>query len=474
MAPLLQKKTLTSLDLCNLLSLRADDFHAFRSAHTSVDLWSTDLSALANSNGGELYLGVELGSDETLVLSPFSTASEAEATAFLIREFLPLSHLYSVALLLLSEGGCILQITLCRTQTLICAADGGAYIRAAGHSVLCNDPEKLRSLRRERGLSSYEDELTEYTLEDLLHQETFRTALAKAGSHVGAYDFLRSRFLMNAYNQLRVAGILLYADCPQAMLPHRCGIRILRYCSDERKDQRDDFPETQSISIEGPLSQLVPKALSAIKDILEQSEVVDTHGLRPTEYPVEALSELIENAVLHRDYSIPRDIQIRIFTNRIEIESPGAFLSKLDPTTRMAEQRIRNPKILRLLGETSPSPSRDLGKGLRRVFRALRDAGLQSPTLRQDNNSVLVTLGHERLADAQSLVLEYLKDHETINNSIARELTGISDANRMKQIFIQLKDKGLLEMVPGTRSSSTQWRKTSNAPEEENDQMSLF
>ena len=176
----------------------------------------------------------------------------------------------------------------------------------------------------------------------------------------------------------------------------------------------------------------------------------------------------------HRDYSIPRDIQIRIFTNRIEIESPGTFLSKLDPTTRMAEQRLRNPKIMRLLCDQSPSPSRDLGKGLRRAFRTLRDAGLQSPTLRQGDNSVLVTLGHERLADAQSLVLEYLKEHETINNSIARELTGITDANRMKQIFIQLKDKGLLEMVPGTRSTSTQWRKISNAPDEENDQMSLF
>ena len=474
MVPLLQRKTLSSTELKKLLSLQSDDFHAFRSALSPVEQWSTDLSALANSNGGELYLGLEYRSSDGLHTAPFPNASEAENVIPVLRELLPLSHLYSPTLLFLPDGGCILHITVCRPQNLVCAVDGAIYTRTGGKTLLCIDPERFRSLRREKGLCSYEDELTEYILEDLLYQETFLSALKNAGSHVSPYDFLRSRFLMNSYNQLRVAGILLYADCPQAMLPHRCGIRILRYCSDERKEQRDDFPETQSISIEGPLSALVPKTLSAIKEILQQSEIVDAYGLRPTEYPVEALRELIENAVLHRDYSIPRDIQIRIFTNRIEIESPGVFLSKIDPTTRLAEQRIRNPKIVRLLGEMDPSPSRDLGKGLRRVFRSLRDAGLQNPTLRQGDSSVVVTLGHERLADAQSLVLEYLKGHETINNSIARELTGITDANRMKQIFLQLKDKQLLEMVPGTRGTLTQWRKPANAPDDEIDQMSLF
>ena len=61
-----------------------------------------------------------------------------------------------------------------------------------------------------------------------------------------------------------------------------------------------------------------------------------------------------------------------------------------------------------------------------------------------------------------------------INNAIAREVTGITDANRMKIIFLQLKDKGLLEVVPGTRSTSTQWRRVANAKDPSGDQLSLF
>ncbi len=472
MAPILHKKSMLPPEWNSLLDLQPDSFRAFCSATTPVEQWSRSLSALANSNGGELYLGLEYTGGDRLSPLPFTAVEEVEALLPMLRDLLPLEHLYSLCLLQ-GEEGYVLQIKVCRTAGLLCACDGAAYVRKGDRDQVCDSPESLRSLRWEKGLSSYEDELTEYIMEDLLSQKTFCEALAAAGGG-SAYDFLRSRWLINAYNQLRVAGILLYADQPQAMLPHRCGIRILRYCSDERKEHRDDFPEEQSISIEGPLSQLVPKALDAIREILEQSEVVDAFGLRPTRYPVEALRELIENAVLHRDYSIPRDIQIRIFTNRIEIESPGAFLSRLDHSTRMAEQRVRNPKIMYLLSQSRRDPTRDLGKGLRRAFRSLRDAGLQSPTLRQGETCVIVTLGHERLADAQSLVLEYLEHHDTINNPVARELTGITDANRMKQIFIQLRDKGLLEMVPGTRSISTQWRKVSNAPVTDLDQISLF
>jgi uncharacterized protein (DUF58 family) len=39
-------------------------------------------------------------------------------------------------------------------------------------------------------------------------------------------------------------------------------------------------------------------------------------------YPEEALHEIITNAVLHRDDSVPSDVHVRIFDNRVEIESP--------------------------------------------------------------------------------------------------------------------------------------------------------
>jgi hypothetical protein len=36
----------------------------------------------------------------------------------------------------------------------------------------------------------------------------------------------------------------------------------------------------------------------------------------------EIVTKIVTNAILHRDYSIATDVQIRVFENRIEVESP--------------------------------------------------------------------------------------------------------------------------------------------------------
>jgi len=44
-----------------------------------------------------------------------------------------------------------------------------------------------------------------------------------------------------------------------------------------------------------------------------------------SEYPPAALRELLLNAVVHRDYTSPTDIQIKIFDNAITFSIPDAF-----------------------------------------------------------------------------------------------------------------------------------------------------
>ena len=69
---------------------------------------------------------------------------------------------------------------------------------------------------------------------------------------------------------------------------------------------------------------------------------------------------------------------------------------------------------------------------------------LQKPQNIETESSVIVIIKHERLADAETLVMQYMETHDTISNAAARELTGISDANKMKRVFIRLKNKGYL------------------------------
>lgn len=62
-------------------------------------------------------------------------------------------------------------------------------------------------------------------------------------------------------------------------------------------------------------------------------------------YPHETLHEIITNAVLHRDYSIVADVQIRIFDNRVEVESPGKLPGHVTKENILDTQSARNPTV---------------------------------------------------------------------------------------------------------------------------------
>ncbi|MBR4309183.1 MAG: hypothetical protein IKT58_06275 [Oscillospiraceae bacterium] len=472
MISLPRKQILDPQAMDELLHLQCHSHLSLYPASAPVQQWSATVSAFANSNGGELYLGLD---PQGPFLSPFPNEEALRPVLAALETLIPLSHLYALTLYgTEDQEEVLLHINLCPCPTLVPASDGRIYFRAEQQDLPCEDPEKLRELSRQKGLCSYEEELSPFVLSDLLSSRTLQHFLSHQVPPVEPYEFFRSHCLMNPYTQLRNGAILLFADHPQAMISHRCGIRILRYCSDEYKDLRDDFPESESLLLEGPLYTLIPQAVQTVRRILSEAGIIGEMGLEPIDYPEAALHELITNAVLHRDYSIPEDLKIKIFTNRLEIESPGSLLIPEIDLPRGCQQKVRNPRLVSLMAKFPQAPNRDLGKGLRQAFRAMRDAGLQSPTVHQGNNSVTIILRHERLADAQSLVLDYLRTHLSITNSVARELTGISDANKMKQIFLQLKDKGLLEIVPGTRSTSTQWRSVTNTAQAEIEQLSLF
>lgn len=151
---------------------------------------------------------------------------------------------------------------------------------------------------------------------------------------------------------------------------------------------------------------------------------------------------------------------LRIFTNRIEIESPGKLPGHITLDNIMQEQCARNPKIVRLIAKFPSPPNKDVGEGLNTAFNAMTKMQLKQPQIKTTDTSVLVVIRHERLADAETVVWDYLQTHSTISNSIARSLTGITDANKMKYVFNRLKDQGKIQIVSGTQGSATLWEKT--------------
>ena len=66
---------------------------------------------------------------------------------------------------------------------------------------------------------------------------------------------------------------------------------------------------------------------------------------------------------------------------------------------------------------------------------------------------------YEMYPQYEQLVMDYLVDHEEIDNRIARQLTGIESGTVMKNIFYRLRNKGLIKIVPGKSRINAKWCK---------------
>jgi ATP-dependent DNA helicase RecG len=197
---------------------------------------------------------------------------------------------------------------------------------------------------------------------------------------------------------------------------------------------------------------------STVEEI-EKIKRMGDKGLEKITYPAETLHEIITNAAIHRDYSIADDIHIRIFDNRIEVQSPGRLPAHVTPKNILDERFARNGAIVRLLNKFPDAPNRDVGEGLNTAFDKMRDLGLRDPVIEERDSDVLVTILHEPLASPEEKVLGHLEKNPTIRNKKARELTFIKDADQMKRILQKMTEKGLIEKVPGTRGGGINYRK---------------
>ena len=465
-----EKKTITQKDVDDILTIQEDWLTDKKGKDIKPAKLSKTVSAFANTNGGDIYLGISHTEDKTVYFwDGFDSEEKMNQHIDVVTNMFDSYEDYSMETYQSSVNGTfVLHIIIHKTQKIIYASDGKAYIRHGVQNFPCDDDEKLIRLRLDKGLSSYEDEYTQSNLDDLKSSRVLCNFLTQVAPTTTPYDWLRRQKIMNSNAHISVAGVLLYDECPQATLPKQSAIKILRYHTEEAIGTRETLDVGFPITIEGDIYSLIHDAVQKTKKIVETSGVVGESDTEMKEYPEITLHEIITNAILHRDYSIKKDIQIRIFTNRIEIES-------ITLENILQEQCARNPKIVRLISKFPSPPNKDVGEGLNSAFSAMRQMQLKDPKIEESESSVIVTIKHERLADAETVVWEYLQSHNTISNETARLLTGITDANKMKRVFYRLRDQGKMQIVEGTKSSATLWEKTQSYVEgEKAEQFSLF
>lgn len=185
------------------------------------------------------------------------------------------------------------------------------------------------------------------------------------------------------------AALLLFGPSPAFRFP-QCEI-----LADAYDEIRISGRPKGQVTINAPLSRVLDQALKFVDDhTFHPRRVVGLNNLRLDEYPVAALREALVNAVAHRSYDdAARKIFVRVFSDRVEISSPG-YPPK--PLTLAKLRRggykpcSRNPLIAQTLATLGVMEQR--GSGFARMHDAMLNHGLDAPVFGQQDGFFIVTL----------------------------------------------------------------------------------
>jgi ATP-dependent DNA helicase RecG len=236
-----------------------------------------------------------------------------------------------------------------------------------------------------------------------------------------------------------LTGVLFFGRDPQRFYPSFT-ITFLHFAGTTTTNDASEGPlYLDNREFKGVLPAMIDTARAAIYDKLSKRGVVEGFRRQDVlEYPEFAYREAIVNAVGHRDYELEgRFVQVRLFADRMEVQSPGSLGGNLTVDNIAHEQYTRNPHIMRLLEDFGYVERR--GLGVDRMIQVMAEAGLEPPVFENRSVSFWVTLRGQPSAvsrpelaarglnDRQIRAIEYLREHDRLTNRTYQDLFDVSD-----------------------------------------------
>jgi len=457
----MNRKILTDKDVNSLLTRDEDHFFDRKALMASGKTVQKIAVAFANSDGGEFVVGVADTLEEPIPENRWNGAAKVEdfnGHLQALSEVKPPLPMEFSILEAQGRNGLVLLVRVEKSSEVHQTSDSTVYIRKGAQSLPVKEPQRILELQFAKGAASFEDQiLPSIPTEDISESQELRRFLSEYSPKSDPLEFALNQNLVERKSwEPKVAGVLLFSDNPAAVMPRKCSVKIVRYETKEDDPERDHLKSTGTL--EGPLYPLIHDTVESVTAAMSAVSVWTTTGLKTLQYPPEAIWEIIVNAIIHRDYSISDDVQVRIFDNRIEVVSPGKLPGYVSLDNILDARYSRNSKIVRNLARYPNPPNKDLGEGLNTAFQKMKEWRLKQPEIAEDGNYVRVTIPHIPLAAPTAAILEFLKNNAQITNKQAREMTGIRSENLVKIEFYKLRDEGRLEMVPGLKGPAAAWR----------------
>jgi ATP-dependent DNA helicase RecG len=446
------------------------------------------ICAFANTEGGILALGVADEKQASGATRLYGIEENPEALDELVRKVRTQFHppIDTVSFMRLpctlrdGNAGHVVLVRTTRSDKVHSIVDDGTWLRLdTGNREM--KAEEITELSYRRGVRSAESEPVPVSLE-LLETDTWRSFVAARGLKSGTFaeQLQKLGLALKVGNEVQPtrAAVLLFAEEPGGLLAaqgSRADIRLMVYDGKQAVPGATPNLRKTPKTIRGPVIEQIDAAVKTVLDELAQGLTLSGSGFKTKHlYPERVVKEAIVNAVIHRDYRLNRDIFIRLFDDRIEVESPGVFPGNITPANiDKAGSKARNPLIAQNLREFPVAPNIDAGEGVKMMFAEMANAKLYPPQYRQNTEaaveSVTVTLLNLERPTVWDEVSHWIDKHGEITNAELCKIAGMDTLNASKKFKLWVA-QNLLKPLPDRGKRNMAYTK----PEQGSEQASLL
>lgn len=434
------------------------------------DKYMKSVIAFANSYGGKIIFGVEDKTREIVGVEEEKAFQIMDSIANAISDSCEPAIIPDITLQTVENKKLIVVEIAASTQRpyyiKALGRENGVYIRVSG-TTRHADETRLKELMFEGANKSYDQaiclgfEITDKDIVDLC-DSLYETAVNNCYSEETKQEIKKP-----TRNNLLSWGIIAEKDgktYPTNSFALLTGNEIIPtkiQCGVFKGDNRAIFVDRREFT--GPIQNQIEEAYKYVLSKINLGAEIDgLYRQDMYELPIGSIREIIANAVTHRSYLEPGNVQVALYDNRLEVTSPGMLLNGVTiEKIKKGYSKVRNRAIanafsyMRIIEEW--------GSGIPRMFDEFSKYGLAEPELVDMDGDFRVNFYRssvtlkvtekvtDKFTEREMSVIRLIKNNPRITTTAMSMELGKS-RKTISAIIKSLKDRNVIEREGSDRN----------------------
>jgi predicted HTH transcriptional regulator len=361
---------MNALELSDIIAAGENSKVQFKKEFSNDDKIAAEMIAMLNAKGGVILFGIEDKTGNIIGLDFHQLQEYNNKLATIASDSIkPQAFIFTETVVLDEKK--ILVVAINEGLNKPYKDKNGTIWTKQGSDKrkLTDNSEILRLFQQSANLFADEMEVYDACIDDIDEKyfaDYFKKEFSQSYQEKGlTYEnaLKAKRVLRN--NKLTLAGLLFFGKEPQKFKPTFIIKAVSFFGNDISETQYRNRPK----DFQGTIPKLFEQGMDFFKSNLRHLQTgKEFNSIGVLEISQIALQEILQNALVHRDYFKNAPVRLLIFDNRAEIISPGRLPNSLTvEEIKYGNTVIRNNQIADY--SVNALPYSGLGSGLKRALR---------------------------------------------------------------------------------------------------------